>query len=116
MPVLFKREFVEKILSGEKSATRRRWKSARVKVGRIYQARTDMFGKPFARLRILHLRWERVPGGSSPAEYLGLEACWEGFPSWSAFGEAFRAMHGPDAMNEPCYRVEFEVVREEKKR
>lgn len=78
--ILFKPEHVEPILAGRKTQTRRlgdkRWN-----VGMFHQARTTMFGgEPFAYLRIVAVRRERLlyiseddaraEGYSSPAEYL----------------------------------------------
>lgn len=40
--ILFKPEHVEPILSGRKTQTRRFWKTCRVKIGSVHQARTNM--------------------------------------------------------------------------
>lgn len=57
--ILFKKRFIEAILSGQKTQTRRTGKE-RWKVGSIHQARTSYYSEPFAHLRILSVRLERV--------------------------------------------------------
>jgi hypothetical protein len=34
----------------------------------------------------------------------------EGFSSWQAFEAAWAEMHGEEALDEVCHRVEFELV------
>ncbi len=113
MPILFKPEFVDKILSGEKTVTRRMWARSRVKVGRVYQARTKMFGEPFARLRIVQIYYEIKPGSyvCYRDDDLETEARKEGFRSWHDFKDTFAELNKPDSLEEPCIRVEFEVVK-----
>ena len=56
--MLFKPEHVDMILTGKKTQTRRLWKKRRALVGSIHQARTELFGKPFAYLKILDVHQE----------------------------------------------------------
>lgn len=63
--LLFRPEHVEPILRREKTQTRRIWKRVRVKVGAVHQCYTrpawvDPPGKPFARVKILGVRKERL--------------------------------------------------------
>ena len=114
MPLLFKPDMARAILAGTKTVTRRRWKTARVKVGNVYQTRTKMFGEPFARLRVTWLTWEKDgPGGLlfTDAER-DWEADQEGFGSWDRFCRRWVAMYGETALHEPCWRILFAVVKE----
>jgi len=115
--ILFKPEMAEKILTGEKTVTRRRWKRPRVKVGSIHQCYTRPAfarppGKPFTKIRILDIRHELMPAydWNGLPELSDMEAKREGFENWEAFARAWTAMHGKKSENEPCYRVKFEVV------
>lgn len=56
--LLFKPEHVMPILDGVKTETRRVWKKARVRVGSVQQAKTELFGAPFALLKILDVHRE----------------------------------------------------------
>ena len=64
---LFKPEHVLKILNDEKTQTRRIWKKNRANVGSIHQARTELFGKPFAHLKVIKRFDERL-GDISPID------------------------------------------------
>ena len=113
--ILFKPEMAKAILEGRKVCTRRRWKRPRAKVGAVHQARTTLFGSPFAYLRIRDVRQERYPGsvvsGSiSPSFARDVEGNLEGFRDWEEFRSVFAQINGAKALGEPCYRVEFAVV------
>ena len=58
--LLFKPEHVPMILDGTKNVTRRFWKKRRAVPGSLHQARTGLFGKPFAKLRITEVYREKV--------------------------------------------------------
>lgn len=59
--ILFKPAHVPMILKGKKTETRRIWKAGpRIKVGRVYGAKTKLFGKDFARIEVLGLWKERL--------------------------------------------------------
>jgi hypothetical protein len=119
--ILFTAQMAEAILAGRKTVTRRRWKRPRVKVGSIQQCYTrPPFarppGKAFARVRILSVHIECRPGdfvaltmraGDDRRCQYAVESYEEGFDSWHQFGEAYIAINGAAALEEPCYRVEF---------
>jgi hypothetical protein len=107
--MLFRPEFVEAILAGRKTVTRRQWKKPRVKVGNVYQARTMMLGKAFARLRVVSLQSESWPMGQRGVRGLLREARLEGFASYPEFYAAYRKINGAQALHEPCWRVAFEL-------
>jgi len=119
VPILFKPEYVPLILSGKKTQTRRLWKRPRVKKGCIYQARTELFGKPFALIKVKRLWRQRIWDMTEE------EARAEGYKDWSHFLEAFveinklysmskrggvLVMRFPDASQIVVWAVEFEVV------
>ena len=115
MPILFKPEHVPLILSGKKTQTRRLWKKPRVKVGGVYQARTELFGKPFALIRVVRLE-QRLLGDMTEED-----AHAEGYPNRPEFFDAFfkinRIEHdvfsGVTLIWEiKVWVVEFEVVKE----
>ena len=55
--MLFRKEFVEKILLGKKTCTTRFRKHAMVKVGNIYKAKTNRFSKEhFALIKVVSIR------------------------------------------------------------
>ena len=68
--LLFKPEHVSMILNQNKTETRRTWKTARVKVGNIYQCKTQLFGKAFATVKVTGL-WKENLSDISPE---GVEA------------------------------------------
>lgn len=103
--ILFKPWKAEKILARKATVTRRRGRR-RWRVASIHQARTRLFGKAFARLRILSVIREEYPGESDNDDREA-EARREGFETWAAFRAAFRAMHGHEATTEACWRVSF---------
>lgn len=80
--LLFKPYHVLPILDGTKVETRRIWKKPRVRVGSVQQAKTEMFGAPFALLEILDVHREafqcvteadaKAEGGYSRAEFVRL--------------------------------------------
>ena len=127
--ILFTPSMAEKILAGEKTVTRRRGKK-RWNVGAIHKCYTGMpFAKggaePFARVRIISLLWELRPMRDARAT-LGMGVEWykgqvakldaeaerEGFATWADFRTTWMEINGPAAIDDPCWRVEFEVVRE----
>ena len=122
MNILFKKQFVEKILSGEKTVTRRtnpKW--AKVENGAPLYAKVGYCSKPFARLRVLTIWREAKPGqtflGANRGDgvqkaYRFREAVKEGFECWEDFSTLYTKINGKNSMNEPCYRIEFEVVEE----
>lgn len=91
--ILFKPEHVEPILSGRKTQTRRTG-AKRWKVGSVHQARLNYYAKPFAYLRIVSVRQERL------GDISGDDAKREGYPTAEAYKEVFKRIYGwwnPDA-------------------
>lgn len=103
--IRFQPQFVEAILSGSKTQTRRRGPK-RWRVGSVHQARTRNRKEPFAYLRILDVRQERL-GDISEAD-----ARAEGFRSRDEFFAAWRGIYGsaPD-MDMQVWVVTFRVER-----
>ena len=84
--ILFTRDNVPKILSGQKTQTRRCWKRARAKVGSFHWAQLNYSpDSRFARLEILDV-WEQDPGEISDANVKA-----EGFTSKAGFLSAYAA-------------------------
>lgn len=108
MNLLFKSIFVDRILSGEKTVTRRR-KIPRYKVGAIVCAKTSYPEKPFARLRITRIVGEGHLGNSEGA--MTSAARREGCDSWRHFRDIYALINGEDALRQPCVKIEFEVVK-----
>ncbi|MEW6016517.1 MAG: ASCH domain-containing protein [Pseudomonadota bacterium] len=106
--ILFKPEHVQPILEGRKTQTRRTGKR-RWNVGAVHQARTAIFGEPFARLRIKDVHQESL------GEIDEADARAEGYPSVAAYREAFTRIYGKwdDLMK--VWVVDFEAVEEEKR-
>ena len=102
--MLFKPRFIEPILSGQKTQTRRKGKK-RWNVGAIHQCRTSRFGEPFAHVKILDVRRERL-GKISPAD-----AHAEGFKDNFAFWDAWAEIHGGMNGSEEVWVVEFEAMK-----
>jgi len=102
--ILFKPEHVAPILTGRKTQTRRigrrRWK-----VGSVHQARTSYHGKPFAYLRIVAVRQERL------GEITLGDAVREGYNSISEYKEVFKRIYGHWDADMPVWVVDFEVVK-----
>ena len=101
--ILFKKRFIEPILSGEKTQTRRTGKK-RWNVGSVHQARLSYYSKPFARLRILDVRRERV-GDISEAD-----AKAEGVGSVEEFVRLWPEINGEWDPDLEVWVVEFELA------
>lgn len=108
--LLFKPEFVNPILTGQKTQTRRVWKGQkrRVKVGSIHLAKTYMFSSEFfAKLMIENTHKERL--GDLSEE----DALKEGGFSLNEFVEVWKRINGhynPDLI---VWVIEFNVVNED---
>jgi hypothetical protein len=91
---LFKRELLRKVLSGEKTQTRRIHKIT-LKPGRTYAARCTRFEKAQARILITAARQEKL------GDITLADAKKEGFTSREQFKQAWTKMHGawdPEAL------------------
>jgi len=101
--IVFKPEHVEPILDRRKTETRRLGKR-RWREGAIHQCRTKLFGKPFARVRILEVR--RKPLGALNDD----DARAEGYESREAYREAWERIYGNWDSQELVWVVRFELV------
>ena len=100
--LLFKPEHVPLILNGTKTQTRRIWKKRRAVPGAIHQARTELFGKPFAYLKIIKVFQERLIEISS-------EDCLkEGGYDFDSFHEVWEKINGSFDIFQVVWVVEFE--------
>jgi hypothetical protein len=84
--ILFKQRFIDQILSGEKTSTRRVGKK-RWNVGSIHQFKTSYYSKTFASAEIKSVRREKL-GDISLAD-----ARSEGFGSPDEFVQSFADIH-----------------------
>jgi len=115
--LMFKKCFIEKILSGEKDVTRR-LKEPRFKMFGIVDACTNYYDKPFAKLEIQGISKgmiDDVPYYASKLdqdkEAYNKEARREGFDTWEEFLEVYKSINkAEDAVSKECYRIEFKVV------
>lgn len=103
MVILFKPEHVQPIKFHQKVETRRVWKNQRVKEGKVYQARTKLFGTAFTYLRILAVRKERL------AEIDAIGAIAEGYRSVEEFQQAWIRINGEWDPDIEVYVVRFKV-------
>ena len=99
--ILFKPEHVEPVLSGTKTQTRRRWKRRRMLPGSTHQARTRLFGEPFALLNVIRV-WQEPIGDVSDED-----ARAEGYPGRKGFLAAFTRINGDVPLDEVVWCVEF---------
>ena len=109
--ILFQKEFIPKILSGEKYKTYRFWLNCRAKVGSIHWAQTNL--KPesrFARILIEDVKlWDRKTMTLEDAKA-------DGFDSVEAFWEKFNELNTErwDDRNRKGYIVTFRVLKDGK--
>ena len=109
--ILFQKEFIPKILSGEKYKTYRFWLHCRAKVGSIHWAQTNL--KPesrFAQLLIENVqRWDRKTMTLEDAKV-------DGFDSVEAFWEKFNELNTErwDDPHRKGYIVTFRVLKDGK--
>ncbi len=105
--ILFTEHSKALILAGKKTQTRRFWKRPRVKVGGVYQCRTELLGKPFAYIKVLTV--DQVRLGDIGEE----DARAEGASGVEEFVKAWIGIHGIWNPDQRVWRVAFEVVRGE---
>ena len=104
--ILFKSYHVQPILDGRKTQTRRKGKK-RWNVGAVHQAQTGLFEEPFAKLKILGVREERLVAISER------DVKAEGYESRGEFFQAWEIIHGGIQPRRSVWVVDFELVREE---
>ena len=115
--ILFKPDMKQAIIERRKTVTRRQGKK-RWNVGAEHLCYTrpafcNPPGKPFARVRIVSVTAESLPGSSLLDN--GLKAFHddgrrEGFSDWFAFRDGYLRINGEHAWAQPCWRVAFELV------
>ena len=103
--ILFKKDLVPLIASGQKTQTRRYWKSPRVKVGSVHRVNTSYYpttGFTGLRIRILRV-WEQ-----QLSDVTENEAVAEGFHNLHDFVEYFFCLNGGRSVaGRKLYAVEF---------
>ena len=111
--ILCKPDMKRAILRRDKYVTRRqgkrRWKIGSWHLLYTRPPFTKGGAKPFARVQIVSVIDEDMPGtrcGIS-ADLPG-EARREGFPHWAAFCTKYLEINGTDALDKPCWRVEWD--------
>lgn len=102
--ILFKPQFIQPILKGRKTQTRRVGKK-RWNVGSVHMAKTGLLCEdPFARLRITGVRRSLL--GWITHE----EAEKEGFDCVADFNHAWRQIHGEWSPKQEVWVIDFEVM------
>jgi len=113
--ILFTEEHKEWILRASpytgcpKTQTRRFWNKPRAKAGSIHQARTKMFGKPFARLLIREVWSQKVRDITlSDVRAEGYKTCIE---FWMVLCEVnhIPLIRMNKILDRDCYAVRFEL-------
>ncbi len=105
--MIFTKESIELIRSGQKTETRRIWKVPHVKVGGVYGTRTSRREKEagYPKIRVTEIRQERLfditPDGVRR----------EGFSLFSEFKEVWEQLHGKWEPRREVYVVRFELSR-----
>ena len=122
--ILFKADMAQAIIERRKTVTRRRGKK-RWNVGAehlLYTRPPFAKGgaKPFAKVRIVSVVWEMRPMRFSRSiqevnpqvawQGMDEEARLEGFQSWEEFRALYMKINGPSSLDEPAWRVEFELA------
>lgn len=129
--MIFTKILAEKIMSGDKTVTRRTsdmWASIgkRIEAGATItrSIQPGRFAKSIGRVRIKRITKEEYPGESikdrrhpdsqpyCDKHDLHYEAMKEGLESWGEFCAVYMRLNGAEALLKPCYRIEFEVIRE----
>ncbi len=104
--MLFKPEHVPMILSGKKTATRRNWKSPRVKVGNVYKCKTKMLSKDSFAEIVVHKVYKQALYFMTDKD-----ARKEGYRSMEEFHKIWVEINGEWNPNLVVYVIEFEAFR-----
>jgi hypothetical protein len=102
--ILFRPEHVEPILRQTKTQTRRQGKK-RWNVGAVHQCQTKLFGSPFAAVRIMGVRRQRLKHISDA----DLRA--EGYGCLADYKAVFRDIYGEWNGNQMVWVIDFELIR-----
>lgn len=105
--MLFKPEHVPMILNCKKTMTRRIWKKPRALIGSIHQARTELFGKPFAYLKILNVQKQRLQSINHE------DIIKEGYKTFESFYDKWVEINGNWNIYQEVYVIEFFVIKED---
>lgn len=100
--MIFGPELLPKVLSGEKTVTRRR--TSHCKVGQVYAVQPGRGKRHVAHIRVLGVSQERVG-----VVYAG-DIAREGFSGKRKFREYWVALHGGWNPDEIVTRIEFELA------
>lgn len=104
--MLFKPEHVPMILNDTKTETRRIWKSCHVKVGNVYQAKTQMISKDFfAKIKVLKVWQEKL------SDITEESAKREGYPTREVYFQKFDEINGNTPLWTVVYAIRFERVK-----
>lgn len=101
--MIFGPEMLEKVLSGEKTVTRRR--TSRYVVGREYAVQPGRGKKHVAHVKVLGVREGRLLEVTRKGEPRR-----EGFRDYGYFFGYWRELHGPIDYQETVTRIEFELA------
>jgi hypothetical protein len=102
--MIFGKELIEKVLSGEKIVTRRR--SSRYQVGKVYAIQPGRGKKHVGHIEILSVQEQRLSMVMRPGEVRR-----EGFRRYGDFVNYWEKLHGPIQYHETVARIEFRLAR-----
>lgn len=108
--MLFTKEHIEQVLSGEKTQTRRLWKTQQVKVGNSYRAVNDLFTKREnapAYIVVTDVYQEKL------GDITENDADSEGGYTVQEFKELWIDMHGEWEDDEDVWVTEFEGYKDD---
>ncbi len=103
--LLFKKRFIEPILTGKKWQTRR-LKKPKLKVGGIYACKTSRFSSAFAYVQITKIRKQRL------YDITDAEVKAEGMETKEEFIKVFKEIYNlPSSANPEVWVIEFKLIR-----
>lgn len=102
MSLSFKPVLMEKVLSGEKTVTRRAWPT-NYRRGQVVSIVPGMGRIACGKVRILSVRHASTMFNDN-------EAHREGFGNYTAFAAYWRGLYGKEPVGEGVARIEFELV------
>ena len=107
--MLFKPEHKDMILRRSKTATRRIWKSPRVKIGGVYKAKLQMLSKDyFAKIKVEALYKQAL------GKMKHVDALQEGYESLAEFKKIWIEINGSWNANLIVDVIEFELLEGER--